>query len=611
MRLADQLNAAKAKGSNFSVQLKAAKAPTNAQRFAELGSLGAFLEAVEMDLKKNLASVKGTQLLAAKRREAFERRASELRSWAEQHEHEHEREHGNGPSIATIISAWKDFQVECWEGDPPVTTAATVFGVEGERIYDVEDLSDFASEFDGGVIRRDEADERTQALRYHNEKSGAAPIRELERYVDGPRHWLVAFDRQSIAPVGIAGAALEAWAIEWRESIPALRGSELAVYVTGGKCVAFVTWWEHPKDASQAREWCRSISSDPDDPRFESLDTLWCVPGPAVYLPSAYESSRPRTLRDLSRTDCNTSSSVSLDTGIPSLTKQFRGRGLPIGARVVIGGLTGQGKTTLALHFAEVACEQQWFVLWLAFDESVGEVQARRLQRRGVAPGAAQGLPEHELAKLDPLPFIVLGPGEPFEDLFELAHVEAEDRPVLVVIDSIQKLETRAGRGKGERERITACIDAIQAAQAKHPAVVVMTAEIARGSGATKGSGSIDYGATLALRVHRSGTQLRVEIPKSRHGTEDGFTLELDSARQRLEDPVAAKAAQAQVEAHTDMWLQVQAVLSERGPKSRKALELYIKGKSDLLRAVLAERLEAGDLTHEGAKYSLPGAGAV
>jgi hypothetical protein len=177
--------------------------------------------------------------------------------------------------------------------------------------------------------------------------------------------------------------------------------------------------------------------------------------------------------------------------------------------------------------------------------------------------------------------------------------VEADGRPVLFVVDSIQKLVTRAGEGKGERERITASVDAIQASQARYPSVVIMTAEIARGSGETKGSGSIDYGATLALRVRRTCDRVTVNITKNRHGGENPITLALDGAAQRLSDPAAADGARLEV------WEQVRRALEEHGPLSGKRLEPWVKSNAKL-RAVLKERVTAGDLAHDGTSYRLP-----
>jgi hypothetical protein len=201
------------------------------------------------------------------------------------------------------------------------------------------------------------------------------------------------------------------------------------------------------------------------------------------------------------------------------------------------------------------------------------------------------------MAELDALDFFVVPAGTPFEELARDAHAEASGRPVLLIVDSIQKLETRAGEGKGERERITAAVDAIQASQAKYPSIVVMTAEIARGSGATKGSGAIDYGATLALRVRRNGNLLAVDVVKNRHGSEERFVLQVDFERQLLTAPVPpAQATPATVQR---IKAELVAAAAAR-PRTRTALAKAVTGNTHVVRAALAELIEAGELIADG-----------
>jgi hypothetical protein len=461
----------------------------------------------------------------------------------------------------------------------------------GPEIVWFEGLRQMLDELYRGPLRRDAPTELTQALLwcalYNN---GTFEARDA-KYQSTARHWFVVRDFHAIIPPTTRRGD-EDYARRWRQSVAEIlgSGSEMIVAVEPGKPTDAILWSAEPRTDAELRAWSSSL---PSPERIDVSVYPWTPPDDAlVYLP-ADARAVATSFRDRRNVESTPSSAVLLDTGIPALNKQFRVGALPMGARVVIGGLTGQGKTTLALHLAEAACARGWFVVWLAYDESVDEIQARRLQRRG--------LPLAELAKLDELDFFVWPPGEPLEDLARAAHAEADGLPVLFVIDSIQKLETRAGDGKGERERITASVDTIQALQAKYPFVMVATAEIARGSGATKGSGSIDYGATLALRVRRNGDRLTVDIPKNRHGCQEPFELALDRAAQRLLDPSAAVADEAKLK----VWEQVRRTLEERGPLSRSGLEPWVVAMGDTLRAVLRERLQAGDLTHAGRKYAL------
>jgi hypothetical protein len=255
-----------------------------------------------------------------------------------------------------------------------------------------------------------------------------------------------------------------------------------------------------------------------------------------------------------------------------------------MGARVVIGGQPKQGKTTLALHLAEAARAAGWLVVWLAYDEPPGLLTARRLQRRGVSPAVAAELPVGEVAKLQGDGLYVVGSDDPdpYEELARQAHADARGRPVLIVGDSAQKLRTRAGAGKGERERITADVDAIQASQAKWPHVAVLTSEIARGSGATKGSGSIDYAAEVSLRVARKGATVRVSIAGNRYGGEEPFALELDSERQTLRDPTAPAPKPTDEQLLADVMAAVDA-----GCTSRNAIAARLgKGRDAVAAAI-------------------------
>jgi len=444
----------------------------------------------------------------------------------------------------------------------------------------------------------------TQAMRFVAWRDGEEFDERQARYVPVPRRWLIGEDRDWIVPPGQSAAMREDFAQQWRASIPSLRNQEVAVFVPPGAALQFALWSPTPLDESEVHSYFEALSRSTVDPRYTAVVYPWRMPSvdwkPAcVYLPPTFRTTPSMTFREKASGDDATGAGLLLNTGIESLDKQFRPGGLPPGARVVIGGLTGQGKTSLALHLAEAAFEQGHFVVWLAYDESQQEIEARRLQRRGVPPDVAQTLPIAELEKLHEQDFFVLPPGEPIETLAQQAHEEAAGRPVLFVIDSIQKVETRAGDGKGERERITAAIDAIQTSQAKYPSIMIMTAEIARGSGATKGSGSIDYGATLALQVRRRETQLFVEIKKNRHGSERPLQLVLDGKSQRLLDPDTAAVAGARLA----VWEQICRALAEHGPLSRSGLETWVTANSPTLRLVLKERCEAGELLRENGKY--------
>lgn len=462
---------------------------------------------------------------------------------------------------------------------------------DGPGFENLQQLTEWCFE-----LTRKAPDELTQARRFVAWRDGLSFDETQARYVPAAEHWLIALDHHWVVPLGQPSAVLDDYAHRWREAHHNFRGAEMVVFLPPGEALQFAVWSVKAIGREAVQSYLDALSGHAGEPRYTSVAYPWDPLGvERVYLPPAFEA--PTSFRTM-RADAQTQALVLLDTGIGALNKQFRGgAGLPLGARVVIGGLTGQGKTTLGLHLAEAACAQGWFVVWLAYDESCDEIQVRRLQRRGLAPEVAQTLPLAAMAALDALDFFVVPAGAPFEELARDAHGEANGCPVLFVVDSIQKLETRAGEGKGERERITAAVDAIQASQAKYPSTIVMTAEIARGSGATKGSGAIDYGATLALRVRRSGSVLAVDVVKNRHGSEHAFALHVDFEQQLLSAPAqSAPATPATLQRIKDELV----AAAGAKPRTRSALANLVRGNTDAVRAAVAELVDAGELVSDG-----------
>jgi len=541
-----------------------------------------------------------------------DRKAKAAIAWLERHEREQREvaeeaadDERRGREVNQILEQWRSY-IEAEEIQVPNLSPGAVLDRDGECILDPINLEVFGALCDL-VVRRDEVDDLTQALQWHARNGGKSPIKHPPTFTDRPRYWAIVTDRRTTVPPGLSDAAREKWSEKWRDSVPELRGSELCVYAEGGEHVTFVVWWDAPRSSSDVKAWCDRISGDVDDekePRFQAREQ-WRLPEESVYLPGENARATALTLRERARANA-LPTTVLLDTGIASLNAQLRGGGIPLGTRVLIAGRTGQCKTTLALHLAEAASDQGWFVLWLAYDERAALITSRRLQRRGLSPEAARLLPQAELEKLEQLPFVVLDPDKPYEDLVREAFEEAGERPLLIVIDSIQKSETRAGRDKGERERLTAAVDTIVEYQARYPAIVVATSELARGSEELKGSGALDYGGELTLKVQRTEALLNVAIAKSRIGGEQPFKLALGAAAQRLSDADVAKAQQAVAAVHDGVWEQVKAALGKHGPKSRSGLKPWVTTKDVTLVDVLRSRVAAGELVREGRQYRLP-----
>ncbi len=508
------------------------------------------------------------------------------------------------------------------DGEEAACSVCVVTTPRGYSDSSIRDLQHFAQACSGALISRSAPTLDATALcweaarRRHRFARFADVVEELlpltgrvqcrSEWVadDAGRHWFALVDAEHTAPPNLNGGGRAAYAESYRRTLPSdMRDQEIVVCAEPGRSVVIVLWASDSWSDSEVGDYARRLIGErAEHPRWRPASyPLWV--GEPVYLPSLATSPVVvGSIRERARrAERTVSIGAALDVGIPSLARQFRVGGLPMGSRVVILGLPGQGKTTLALHLAETAAAQGWLVVWLAYDEPSDKITARRRQRRGASPrDALGGADALEALGAD---LLVLAPGEPFEEVAREVAADPCGKPVLFVIDSIQKLETQAGEGKGERERITAAIDAIQRCQKRSPSIVVMTSETARGSGASKGSGGIDYGATLSLRVARKGTTLHVAIAKNRDGSEEPFALEIDAAGQTLIDPETA-AARAKGDA---LWSEIEEALRNHGPVlSRTAIAKWVRAGTDALRAALDNRVSAGVLLRVGGGYRLP-----
>jgi circadian clock protein KaiC len=82
-----------------------------------------------------------------------------------------------------------------------------------------------------------------------------------------------------------------------------------------------------------------------------------------------------------------------VSTGVPRLDAMLGGRGYYRGSSVLISGTAGVGKTSLAAHFADASCRRGERVLFLAFEESEGQL-VRNLRTIGLdlRPWVKKGL---------------------------------------------------------------------------------------------------------------------------------------------------------------------------------------------------------------------------
>src|SRR5207302_5840759 len=86
-------------------------------------------------------------------------------------------------------------------------------------------------------------------------------------------------------------------------------------------------------------------------------------------------------------------SSQRISSGIRDLDQLLEGKGYYRGSTVLISGTAGSGKTSIASHFVEAACQRQERALYLSFEESVAQL-ARNMRSIGVdlEPWVKKGL---------------------------------------------------------------------------------------------------------------------------------------------------------------------------------------------------------------------------
>lgn len=441
---------------------------------------------------------------------------------------------------------------------------------------------------------------------------------------DEPHHWVLLEDVGRLGRVRKLAdrSAAIAWAHQWRESHRELRGRELVAYVAPGKKVAFAIWAPTPLLETETRTLAWELSGDVAEPRFRAVTYPYDVPDvPAdwgdaddvrdgIYL--APDVAAPsRSLRDRRTTDVTIS---GRPTGIAALDGILSGGYLPSDALVAIGGNYGQGKSTTLLEVLEnLSTDPGTFNVYLVLDEPELPIRARRLQRRGLSreeARAALNTPTEEVIG-DSIVVVTGLPGELFEDFLVQVLEEAAGRRVNLVIDSIQKLNTRAGVGKGAREKVGAASNALRAAVLAGCGKlrILFSSEVARGTGELKDSGSLDFDADLILLVGMNASEdaLSFEVSKNRYGPKRTLTVGLDLAGQRLFDPAdRTSKPRSQRKPPEPVWPQVVKVLTERGPLSGRGLEMWVKAKAARLRAELEARTAAGDVQYDGNVYRLP-----
>lgn len=546
---------------------------------------------------------------------AILRQMGELTPAAAEREEEWAREHAksveeSSAEVAEVNALFQEWQAEA---ERTLVGAATVFDERGDALERVSDLRHLASVVGAGqAVRRSSVDDDSRFYRWLRERSStglaAATSTWPESYVDGPRHWFVVTDTETVVPIGLRAAQLEQWCHDWRDRVQGLRGAELVVYARPGEHPTFVGWsGDDPWSLSQVSAWCRRLAppSGDQDPRFDcQRGSAWTAPCAPIYLPAS--TAAVSALPSAVELAAGASPHSRLVTGIDSFDRAFRGGvGVPFGTRLLLCGDPQNCKTQLLLELAEAARRCGWHVLWLSVDDEPNLITVRRLQRLGLAAERAGALLPDDVAQLDPAVSVVND--RSLEAAWEAAHARAaaEGAKLLVLADSIQSGGlTAAADGRQDRAAIEAAIGAVIECQRRWPATFAATSEITA-NGQPKGSRDLEYKFDVVLALRLTGRDLRASLKKNKPGRLGVVELVVDFDGQRLLSPQAA----AEEEADALAWQQLRAVLAGGGSKSQNALEAELKAlgvsRADVRRS-LARHIGLGDLLQSKAGYRLP-----
>ncbi|GIW24877.1 DNA repair protein RadA [Meiothermus sp.] len=256
------------------------------------------------------------------------------------------------------------------------------------------------------------------------------------------------------------------------------------------------------------------------------------------------------------------------------------GGGFVPGEVLLLGGEPGVGKSTLLLQVAQKMLEQGKRVVYLAGEESPGQIRLRA-QRLGVS-GALELLRETELEAM-------------------LATLEASP-PDFLVVDSIQTLQTTAAAGS-----LVAVRDATAALTrfAKHHLVTTLLVGHVTKEGIVAGPKVIEHVVDATLYLETAGNFRVLRSSKNRFGPvgEMGVFTMVHEGMEEVANPSAAFLAERPVGApgsvvalslsgERALALEVQALAARTPfPAPRRVSQGLDSRRVDVVLAVLERRL--------------------
>src|SRR4030095_12528835 len=126
-------------------------------------------------------------------------------------------------------------------------------------------------------------------------------------------------------------------------------------------------------------------------------------------------------------------SSERISTGIPSLDEMFGGKGFYRGSSILVSGMAGTGKTSIAAYFANEACKRNEKAIYFAFEESPPQI-IRNMRSIGLnlEPHIKKGLLQFQSARP-----ALYGLEMHLSSIYKVVR---EFKPKIVVLDPITNL---------------------------------------------------------------------------------------------------------------------------------------------------------------------------
>jgi hypothetical protein len=423
--------------------------------------------------------------------------------------------------------------------------------------------------------------------------------------LDFPKYWEEDGDTRNPAWTGAA----QAWATEYRASLPGeLARLGMVVGIERGKPPLVAVWFEQPTSAKTLREWIQRMGGgrraddnhDEDRGRFRVLardfeavsrDDVAC--GIAAPPMPEYIAIDPPTAANLDtlRTTTRATSGV-VPTGVAEIDKLIRLHGTTAGGLTVFVAQEKNCKTLTMLQVAEHRASLGRTGVWIAVDESEQKIQIRRWQHRGLseADGAER-----------------VARGEVVQDTLRVTSMHI-DRVLQLVREHVAKgeaidvyVDSLNAEAMGQHE-----IDKLVKAIKSTGATTFATAG-AVGKGLdlrVRGSTGVAYESdlTCALKFDKATGALTLRVRRSRIADDGDTTLTVDTAGQRF-----VEAAPASPASLTDARLleSIRSALEASGPLSLRGIQGRVTGGQNDIARVLRAAVAAGEVTHDGKKYSL------